>query len=148
MLNNLYCFPCETKLEPVTKLLYPDQIITEVCKYMNVPIGRIIGNRKTAGLVLTRQLIADILYSDKFLNMSLKEIGRILGGRDHSTIIHAIRKVSNLCETDKRYREHYRKLHEFLYDSDRYFKYTESYFMYKKQLKVKNVNKNILAKAV
>ena len=48
MLNNLYCFPCETKLEPVTKLLYPDQIITEVCKYMNVPIGRIIGNRKTA----------------------------------------------------------------------------------------------------
>ena len=134
-MNNINCFPCETKLEPVTKLLYPDQIITEVCKYMNVPIGRIIGNRKTAGLVLTRQLIADILYSDKFLNMSLKEIGRILGGRDHATIIHSIRKVSNLCETDKRYREHYRKLYEFLYDSDRYFKYTESYFMYKKQIK-------------
>ena len=148
MLNNLYCFPCETKLKPVMRILYPDEIITEVCKYMGVPVGRIIGNRRDLALVTARHLIADILYSDKFLNMSLKSIGRKLGGRDHATILHAIRKVSNLCETDKRYREQYRKLYEFLYDSDRYFKYTESYFMYKKQLKVKNVNKNILAKEI
>lgn len=139
-MNNINCFPCvEHKLVPMVKVLAPDQIILEVCKYMNVPVGRIIGNKRSSAIVNTRHLIADILYSDKFLNMSLKEIGRILGGRDHSTIMNAHKKVSNLCETDLHYRDNYRKLHLFLYDSDRYFKYTEAFYQFKKKYRKKQL---------
>ena len=35
--------------------------------------------------------------------MSLKDIGRVCGGRDHSTVIHAVNLVDNFCEIDKRY---------------------------------------------
>lgn len=130
---NTNCFPCVNhNLKPSTKFINPDAIITEVCNYLGVSVGRIIGNKRTAKLVNARHLIADILYRDRFLNMSMAEIGRLLGGRDHSSIVHAVKKITDYCETDEQFREQYRKLFIFLYDSDNYFLYTDKYFEFMK----------------
>jgi len=131
------CTPCDNhQLIESTKLLAPDAIIMEVCDFLVVPVGRIIGNRRSANLVYARHIICDILYSDAFLNLSLKQIGRLLGGRDHTTVINAIRSVRNQCEINPFYRDRYRRLHLFLYNSDRYFKYSENYFRLNKENKV------------
>ena len=41
---------------------------------------------------------------------SLPEIGDAFGGRDHTTVLHACRKIEELCETDGRIREDKAKL--------------------------------------
>lgn len=134
------CFPCvEHNLTPVTKFLNAETIITEVCKYLGISVGRIISNKKTAKLVNARHMICDILYRDRFLHMSLFDIGRLLGGRHHTTIIHAVNKISDWCETDLQFREQYRKLYVFLYDSDNYFLYTDKYYDYMRQKKKKKI---------
>ncbi len=43
-------------------------------------------------------------------NHSLPEIGEAFGGRDHTTVLHACRKVAELKETDSRIAEDYRNL--------------------------------------
>jgi chromosomal replication initiator protein len=43
-------------------------------------------------------------------NHSLPEIGEAFGGRDHTTVLHACRKVAELKETDNRVAEDYRNL--------------------------------------
>lgn len=132
------CEPCTShELRESTKLLSPDQIIMEVCEFLAVPVGRVIGDKRDASLVHARHLICDILYSDGFLQLSLKQVGRLLGNRDHSTIINAIRSVRNQCEVNKYYRDTYRRLHLFIYDTDRYFKYTDDYFKFN----IRNVKK-------
>ena len=43
--------------------------------------------------------------SKELTQHSLPEIGDAFGGRDHTTVIHACRKIAELCETDGRLRE-------------------------------------------
>jgi chromosomal replication initiator protein len=43
-------------------------------------------------------------------NHSLPEIGEAFGGRDHTTVLHACRKVAELLETDSRIAEDHRNL--------------------------------------
>ena len=47
-------------------------------------------------------------------NMSLPEIGDAFGGRDHTTVLHAQRKVQELVGTDARVREDYQNLQRIL----------------------------------
>ena len=47
-------------------------------------------------------------------NITLKEIGSFLGGRDHSTVIHGIKTAGDLIETDKQFREEYKRLESFI----------------------------------
>ena len=51
-------------------------------------------------MVLTRELT----------NMSLPEIGDRFGGRDHTTVLHACRKIKELRETDNKVSEDYQNL--------------------------------------
>jgi hypothetical protein len=132
------CMPCDIHpLVESTKLLAPNDIIFEVCKFLNLNMGLVMGNKRDADLVYARHLICDILYSDAFLKLTFLQIGRLLGNRDHSTIVHAVRNVRNQCETDEIYRDKYRRLHLFLYNSDKYFKYSDKYFVYQKENKIK-----------
>jgi hypothetical protein len=92
--------------------------------------------------VTPRSIIADILYSDRVLTMSLKQIGRLLANRDHTTIMHCIRNIKNRCEYDLEFREQYRQIHILLYGSDYYFKYKEKFYQYQKEKKRKIINKS------
>ncbi|WP_394118275.1 helix-turn-helix domain-containing protein [Xanthobacter lutulentifluminis] len=72
------------------------EIIKAVCAFYRVPAVELISPRRTAPVVRARHIA---MYLAKTLtSRSLPEIGRRFGGRDHSTIHHAVKKVSRLIE--------------------------------------------------
>ncbi len=59
----------------------------------------ILSSRRTATVVRPRQIA---MYLAKSLTLrSLPEIGRRFGGRDHTTVLHAVRKIEGMVTTDQ-----------------------------------------------
>ena len=81
--------PKRVKIEDIQKL---------VANHFNVSRGDILSARRTASVVRPRQIA---MYLSKLLTpRSLPEIGRRFGGRDHTTVLHAVRKITGLVTTD------------------------------------------------
>lgn len=69
-----------------------------VAKQYNVSRADILSSRRTHTVVMPRQIA---MYLAKQLTLrSLPEIGRRFGGRDHTTVLHAVRKIDGLVGTD------------------------------------------------
>jgi chromosomal replication initiator protein len=69
-----------------------------VARQYNVSRADLLSSRRTANVVRPRQVA---MYLAKILTLrSLPEIGRRFGGRDHTTVLHAVRKIENLAGTD------------------------------------------------
>ena len=67
-----------------------------VARQYNVSRADLLSSRRTANVVRPRQVA---MYLAKTLTLrSLPEIGRRFGGRDHTTVLHAVRKIENLVE--------------------------------------------------
>lgn len=67
-----------------------------VAKFYNVPRTDILSARRTAPIVRPRQVA---MYLAKTLTLrSFPELGRRFGGRDHTTVLHAVRKITNIIE--------------------------------------------------
>ncbi|MGE9984739.1 helix-turn-helix domain-containing protein [Desulfovibrio sp. SGI.169] len=75
------------------------EILNEVARGLNLRAEDILGARRRPELVLARQL-AMYLCRQK-LGLSYPELGRAFGGRDHSTVIHAIKKIKKLLISNK-----------------------------------------------
>lgn len=75
------------------------EILNEVARGLNLRPDDILGTRRRPDLVLARQ-VAMYLCRQK-LGLSYPELGRAFGGRDHSTVIHAIKKIKKLLISDK-----------------------------------------------
>ncbi|TCT03173.1 chromosomal replication initiator protein DnaA [Aquabacter spiritensis] len=76
-----------------------DEILRVVAKHYNVSRADILSQRRTANVVKPRQIA---MYLAKTLTLrSLPEIGRRFGGRDHTTVLHAVRKIDGLIATDR-----------------------------------------------
>jgi hypothetical protein len=75
-----------------------EAVLRAVCQYCGITKAEITSNRSPAEIVWARQLatFAIKIHSKK----TWKEIGRALGDRDHSTMLHAFRRVSGLITTD------------------------------------------------
>ena len=77
------------KIEDIQKL---------VATHFNVSRADILSSRRTANVVKPRQIA---MYLAKILTpRSLPEIGRRFGGRDHTTVLHAVRKIDGLVAKD------------------------------------------------
>ena len=75
-----------------------EEIQRKVAEHYNVRLSDMIGPKRTRTIARPRQIA---MYLAKSLTTrSLPEIGRRFGGRDHTTIMHGIRKVEELCQTD------------------------------------------------
>jgi len=72
----------------------PDDIIKNICTFYNIKETLIKGPKRDSGLVKARQIAMYILKQD--LSLSFVEIGNILGGRDHTTIMYGVRKIEGL----------------------------------------------------
>lgn len=72
----------------------PDQVIKNICTFYNIKETLIKGPKRDQRLVKARQIAMHILKND--LALSFVEIGNILGGRDHTTIMHGVRKIEGL----------------------------------------------------
>ena len=76
-----------------------DDILRIVAKHYNVTRADILSQRRTANVVKPRQIA---MYLAKTLTLrSLPEIGRRFGGRDHTTVLHAVRKIEGLVGSDR-----------------------------------------------
>ncbi len=81
--------PKRVKIEDIQKL---------VATHYNVSRADILSSRRTATVVRPRQIA---MYLSKILTLrSLPEIGRRFGGRDHTTVLHAVRKIEGLAGKD------------------------------------------------
>jgi chromosomal replication initiator protein len=83
----------------VKKEATPEDIVKLVCKYCNTKIADIKSKRKNNSVLIPRQIA---MYSiRKVTNLSYPEIGRFFGGKDHSTVIHSIKKIESLLMKDQ-----------------------------------------------
>jgi chromosomal replication initiator protein len=81
--------PKRVKIEDIQKL---------VASHFNVTRADILSSRRTANVVRPRQIA---MYLSKILTLrSLPEIGRRFGGRDHTTVLHAVRKIEAMTVKD------------------------------------------------
>jgi chromosomal replication initiator protein len=97
--------PRRVKIEDIQKL---------VASHYSVSRSDILSARRTATVVKPRQVA---MYLSKALTLrSLPEIGRRFGGRDHTTVLHAVRKIEGLSATDTALREELELLKRMLQD--------------------------------
>ena len=68
--------------------------------------------QRTRRIVRPRQIAMSL--AKELTSMSLPEIGDAFGGRDHTTVLHAQRKISELLKTDPKIKEDYQNLHRLL----------------------------------
>jgi hypothetical protein len=72
------------------------QILAAVSERFDVPLNHIKGERRTRTIMVARQ-VAYVLCA-QLTGSSLPAIGRAFGGRDHTTVLHAMKKLRWLCD--------------------------------------------------
>lgn len=77
----------------------PELIIDVVSEHFNVPVTEIKGKKRNAEIVLPRQIV---MYLCRCMtDTPLKAIGAILGGKDHASISHGVKKIEHDITTDE-----------------------------------------------
>ena len=79
-------------------LFHPDEVIKNVCVFYNIKLTQIKSPKRSAHLVRARQIAMYLLKKE--LNLTLVEIGNVLGGRDHTTVIHGLEKIEKLLSNN------------------------------------------------
>lgn len=80
-------------------------ILNTIASYSNVPRYLIISPTRKREICELRFIAMEIIK--KNTSMMLMPIGNVFNGRDHSSVIHAINKVNDLFEMDKKFKEKY-----------------------------------------
>jgi len=89
-----------------------DNIQLTTAEYFNIKIGDLLSKRRNRSIARPRQLA--MALAKELTNHSLPEIGDAFGGRDHTTVLHACRKVVELRSTSLDIAEDYKNLSRLL----------------------------------
>lgn len=73
-------------------ILHAEDVIATVCTFYNIKATQLKGPKRDASLVRARQVAMYLLYTE--LKMTYAEVGNLLGGRDHTTIMHGVDKIA------------------------------------------------------
>jgi chromosomal replication initiator protein len=84
---------------PEQKRITIQQIYEAVTQYYGVKQSDIQGKKRHRSIAFPRQVC--MFMARRFTRFSLAEIGCYFGGRDHTTVLHAVRTVENDCQADK-----------------------------------------------
>ena len=76
----------------------PIAMVKSMCEKMSVSYDEICGNSRTRRLVRARQIMMAALK--EVTNLSLTEIGKVCGGRDHATVVYALNQIESQKSTD------------------------------------------------
>ncbi|QFT19949.1 Chromosomal replication initiator protein DnaA [Pseudomonas sp. THAF187a] len=90
------------------KLVSIDNIQRTTAEYYKIKISDLLSKRRSRSIARPRQVA--MALSKELTNHSLPEIGVAFGGRDHTTVLHACRKIAELRESDADIREDYKNL--------------------------------------
>ncbi len=91
-----------------TKEISIDYIQKVICDYFNISVDSLNSKTRKREIVQARQLT--MYFSKEHTKASLATIGLHCGNKDHATVLHACKTVSNLIETDKNFRNYYTEL--------------------------------------
>ena len=81
------------------KKITPNLIIDEVADYYNISANEILSKKRNMEIVVPRHVA---MYLCRLLtDTALAEIGNIMGGRDHTTVIHGCEKIEKELSTDE-----------------------------------------------
>lgn len=87
------------------KLVTIEGIQRTVAEYFKIKLSELLSKRRNRSIARARQLA--MALAKQLTNHSLPEIGEAFGGRDHTTVLHACRKVAVLVEEDIQFKEAY-----------------------------------------
>lgn len=91
------------KTKNAPSVLHPDSIIQAVCSFYNLKPTQLKGVKRDAFLVGPRHICMFLLKDEASLTFG--EIGNLLGGRDHTTVIHAVEKIKELISKSQKTKE-------------------------------------------
>jgi chromosomal replication initiator protein len=86
-------------VNPEPDLMTPDRIVAAVAERFSVKTEALFGERRTRSITLPRQVAMYLMR--QLTDLSLVEIGRMFGGRDHTTVIYACEKVALMIAADE-----------------------------------------------
>lgn len=94
------------------RLITIENIQKTVAEYYKIRIADVMAARRTRSVARPRQMA--MALAKELTSHSLPEIGLAFGGRDHTTVLHACRKVKELLESDRQFKEDYINLQRIL----------------------------------
>lgn len=86
----------------------PADVIEAVSSYYQVGKRSLLGDSRARPIARPRQILMYLLRTH--LGISLEEVGRLVGDRDHTTVMHAVGKITELATTDVHIREDISKI--------------------------------------
>lgn len=91
----------------------PSQVIETVAKFYNISVADMVSPSRNKELVQPRQIAMYLIRQET--DASLPEIGGLLGGRDHTTILHGVERIKDRLETEEQLRRDVMSVREQLY---------------------------------
>ena len=90
------------------RLVTIENIQKVVAEYFKIRVADVLSQRRSRSVARPRQIAMSL--AKELTRHSLPEIGDAFGGRDHTTVLHACRRIQELKESDTRVREDYQNL--------------------------------------
>lgn len=81
------------------KVITPEYVISMVAEHFDVSVSDLLGNKRNAKIVVPRQVA--MYLCREIISTPLKSIGKSLGNRDHTTIMHGIEKIEKEISSDE-----------------------------------------------
>lgn len=100
-------------LLPQRGSLEPQQVLNAVAVVFGLSPDELLGRSRSRDVALPRQVAMYLMREE--VNASLPQIGEVLGGRDHTTVMYACEKVADMIERDDRLRRQVLQIRENLY---------------------------------
>ena len=100
-LSNLENKPIDIPLaaEALKDMISPDNTRVITPELINVPVSELKGKKRNAEIVLPRQIVMYLCRN--MTDTPLKSIGVLLGGKDHASISHGVKKIENDLKKDE-----------------------------------------------
>ncbi|MCI0619220.1 chromosomal replication initiator protein DnaA, partial [bacterium] len=89
-----------------------ENIVKTTADYYKIRVADLLSAKRSRSITRPRQMAMSL--AKELTNQSLPEIGRAFGGRDHTTVLHACRKITELRESDVKISEDYTNLYRTL----------------------------------
>lgn len=84
--------------DTLTAVKTPNAMVRDMCEKLGVSYDAVCGNGRSRNLVFARQVMMVVLKNAT--SLSLAEIGNFVGGRDHATVLYAIKQIEKQKATD------------------------------------------------
>jgi chromosomal replication initiator protein len=98
---------------PKRRLVTPERIVHAVSEYYSVELEALKGQKRDRAIVMPRQIAMYLMRAET--DVSLLRIGQELGGRDHSTVLHACDKIDRETQENEELRRDLAAVRELIY---------------------------------